>query len=264
MLVQRLKGWDKYRTRRYLKSNENPVIEIKEPEPIKEFDYILLDSLERNFWRYSEGQKYMHTRGFNDKTLKEFKIGYSALRQMVTVPFYDHKGMAVGLIGRSIHSKTFNYSKGLPRGKVLFNLHNAKNYEAVGITEATFDCMRSVQAGYPNTVALGGGHITDEQIYYLNRYFNTIVILTDNDPYKLTPNCKKCNPCKGHSPGRELGLEIANALPNKQILWGAIGEEIYPHKAKDLGDLTDDEIKVVWKNALSDFEYRAIELDNRR
>ena len=58
--------------------------------------------------------------------------------------------------------------------------------------------------------------------------------------------------------GRELGLSIANRLKNKDILWSSYEYgKIYPHDAKDAGDMTDDEIKDCIKNAVSDIEYRS-------
>jgi hypothetical protein len=58
--------------------------------------------------------------------------------------------------------------------------------------------------------------------------------------------------------GRELGLSIANKLRMKDILWSSCGYgKIYPHDAKDAGDMTDEEIIFCIKNAVSDIEYRS-------
>ena len=58
--------------------------------------------------------------------------------------------------------------------------------------------------------------------------------------------------------GRELGLSIANRLKNKDILWSSYEYgKIYPHDAKDAGDMTDEEIKTCIKNSVSDIEYRS-------
>jgi DNA primase len=58
--------------------------------------------------------------------------------------------------------------------------------------------------------------------------------------------------------GRELGLSIANRLKNKDLLWASHEYgKIYPHDAKDAGDMTDEEIKTCIKNSVSDIEYRS-------
>jgi len=56
--------------------------------------------------------------------------------------------------------------------------------------------------------------------------------------------------------GRILGSTIAGKLRNKNILWAKYDNNIiYPHSAKDVGDMTDDEIKQCIKNAIPHFEY---------
>ena len=58
--------------------------------------------------------------------------------------------------------------------------------------------------------------------------------------------------------GRALGKNISNKLRNKDILWSSYSYgKIYPHDAKDAGDMTDEEIKHCIKNAVSDIEYRS-------
>jgi hypothetical protein len=58
--------------------------------------------------------------------------------------------------------------------------------------------------------------------------------------------------------GRELGMSLANKLRTKDILWASYSYgKIYPHDAKDAGDMTDEEIKACIKNAVSDIEYRS-------
>jgi len=58
--------------------------------------------------------------------------------------------------------------------------------------------------------------------------------------------------------GRELGKSITERLRFKDILWSSYEYgKIYPHQAKDAGDMTDEEIKVCINNAVSDIEYKS-------
>jgi 5S rRNA maturation endonuclease (ribonuclease M5) len=60
--------------------------------------------------------------------------------------------------------------------------------------------------------------------------------------------------------GKSLGETIANKLKNKNVLWARYDSlNMYPHDAKDVGDLTDDEIKQCIKNAIPHFEYANID-----
>jgi len=172
-----------------------------------------------------------------------FSMGYSENMGMVTVPLHSPDGIPVGIIGRSITNKKFKNSVNLPRNKTMFNLHRAKREGGtIIVVESSFDVIRLWQAGYPNAVATLGGSISDINIQNLNKYSSTIILMTDND-----------------SAGRALGNTIANRLKNKNVLWAKYDHNnIYPNSAKDVGDMTDEEIKQCIKNAIPHFEYANI------
>jgi 5S rRNA maturation endonuclease (ribonuclease M5) len=58
--------------------------------------------------------------------------------------------------------------------------------------------------------------------------------------------------------GRELANSIVSRLNNKDLLWASYEYgKIYPHDAKDAGDMTEEEIKACIKNAVSNIEYQS-------
>jgi hypothetical protein len=58
--------------------------------------------------------------------------------------------------------------------------------------------------------------------------------------------------------GRELGLSISSSLRNKDILWASYEYgKIYQNNAKDVGDLSEKEIKECIINSVSDVEYKS-------
>lgn len=219
--------------------------------------------VKQNMWKYAEPQLYMKGRGFEKATLKEFEMGYDTEIDMVAVPMHDPMGkVEVGAVRRSIEGKFFKNTPGLPTSKTLFNLHRAKRTgDAVVIVEASFDVMKLYQCGYPNAVAMLMGHFSKEHARLLSKYFNTIVIMTDNDKPQIYRNCGKCrkqgaNLCKGHNPGEELGHQIAETLSTKRIMWAHHGGvNRFPDGAKDVGDMDDEVIRYSIKNAISHFEY---------
>lgn len=248
--------------RRTLHKNEFEVLRFissKETEALENFDELLSEALEDKpvFEEFSKetltklledrknnkpASDYFISRGINTESMDHFDLGYSANMNMVTVPVHSPEGMAIGIVGRSIEGKAFKNSTNLPKSKTLFNVHRAKKIgDHVIVVESSFDAIRIHQAGFPNVVATLGGFLSTEQQQLLNRYFNKITIMTDAD-----------------LAGRELGLSIANKLRMKDILWSSCGYgKIYPHDAKDAGDMTDEEIKFCIKNAVSDIEYRS-------
>jgi DNA primase len=223
---------------------------LEEKNEYTEFPADRQKDLLDNMQNYSDGREYMHGRGFNDDTINYFGIGYSVNLSMVTVPVHSPDGLLVGVIGRSVKDKRFKNSNGLPTNRTLFNIHRARRESStVIITEASFDAMRIHQAGFPNVVATMGGHISPVTLNLLNRNFTKIIIATDFDD-KHTHG--------GKNPGRELGLSIIRKLKNKDVYWAAYDYKVvYPHGAKDIGDLTDEEIKKCIKNAVPHYEYHS-------
>lgn len=252
------------------RGQEPPMLQIIEDifnrqDTLPSFEQDLIDTLYNDLWD-SDGHEYMLGRGFTDKTLAYFQIGFSRKKSMVTIPMHDWDGNPVGIVGRATYDKRFKNSKNLPTRKVLFNVHRAKRYDsAVVIVESSMDAMRVHQAGYPCVVATNGSIFSDAHIQQINKYWNEVIIMTDmDDPDEHRDlNCKKCeNTCLGHSPGRSLGEKMSKALVGKRIKWACSDYGvIYPHDAKDAGDMTEEEIKLCLDNAITDVEYNFMKRD---
>jgi DNA primase len=226
-----------------LENFDEMLAEAMEDRPMfEEFNNDTLDKLSNDRSNSARACDYFISRNINSEAMDYFGLGYSANMDMVTVPVHSPDGMPIGIVGRSIEGKSFKNSTNLPKSKTMFNVHRAKKIgDHVIIVESSFDAIRIHQAGFPNVVATLGGFLSKEQHHILNRYFNRITIMTDAD-----------------LAGRELGLSIANKLRMKDVLWASYEYgKIYPHDAKDAGDMTDEEIKSCIKNAVSDIEYRS-------
>ena len=215
---------------------------FKDKPDFVEFPQSKIDELSTSLTLNKVARDYFISRGINEMSMSHFKLGYSENQNMVTVPVHTLDGLPIGLVGRSIEGKSFKNSTNLPKSKTLFNIHRAKKIgDHVIIVESSFDAIRVHQAGFPNVVATLGGFLSTDQHNLLNRHFNKITIMTDND-----------------LAGRELGSGIAYKLKNKDILWSSFEYgKIYPHDAKDAGDMTDEEIKTCVKNSVSNIEYRS-------
>jgi len=250
-LVKKTLSKNEYEAIRYIAAKEAEAIDnfddmltsmFEEKPAFEEFSQDTLDKLYNNLGLSESARQYLNARGISEQSMHDFKLGYSDNMNMVITPVHSPDGTPIGLVGRSIEGKAFKNSTNLPKSKTLFNLHRAKRIGShVIIVESNFDAIRIHQAGFPNVVATLGGFLSKEQHHLLNRYFNKITIMTDAD-----------------EAGRELGMSIANKLRNKDILWASYSYgKIYPHNAKDAGDLTDEEIKACISNAVSDIEYRS-------
>jgi len=254
-LVMKLTERNNFEAMRFISQNKLSSAELLEEElkelldekpEFEEFSQLTLDSLygyPKHHPDSSESiafKNYLHSRKITDEAIDNFRIGWSGTQKMFTVPLHSPDGIPVGVIGRSIEGKAFKNSPNLPRNKTMFNIHRAKREGGtIIVVESSLDVIRLWQAGYPNAVATLGGSISDTNIQLLNKYASTIVIMTDND-----------------GAGRALGNTIANKLNRKNVLWARYNYDvIYPHGAKDVGDMTDEEIKQCVKNAIPHFEY---------
>jgi DNA primase len=138
---------------------------------------------------------------------------------MLTIPVHAPDGMPVGFVGRSVEGKDFKNTPGLPKSKVLFNLHRVKTADRVYVVESSFDAIRLDQCGLP-AVATLGSNVSNIQIDLLQKYFNNIIVIADND---------------------EAGENMKTKLVKK--LGSRITVVSLDNKYKDIGDLSDDDIK---------------------
>ena len=248
-LVKRILHKNDFEALRFISSKQNEALEnfdellaglMEEKPEFEEFPKETLIKLHEEISSTQEGKDYFKSRGIEGQSIIDFNLGYSKNMGMVTVPVHSPDGIPIGIVGRSIEGKSFKNSTNLPKSKTMFNIHRAKKIGSnVIIVESSFDAIRVHQAGFPNVVATLGGSLSSEQQRLLNKYFSTIIIMTDAD-----------------EAGRELGLSISNRLNTKDILWASYDYgKIYPHDAKDVGDMTDQEIKQCIKNSVSHIEY---------
>ena len=128
--------------------------------------------------------QYLIDRGFSIDTLQYFGVAYSEVKRRIVIPARDERHLVVGFIGRAVNPDVqpkYLYSKGFPRKGILFNLNNAKRYDSCIVVEGSLDAMMIHQAGFPNVVASLGASVTKEHIAKLNKYFDRVIIFSDND-----------------------------------------------------------------------------------
>ena len=215
-----------FESARYIKSKETESnIEseinrklIDKPDFIQ-FDELLIQRLNQQALDAPRAMRYYNGRLITDESVNKFKLGFSEKQDMVTIPVHSPDGMAVGFVGRSVEGKEFKNTPGLPKAKLLFNLHRVKTVDKVYVVESSFDAIRLDQVGFP-AVATLGANVSNNQIELLKKYFNNIIVIADND--EAGGNMKQKIVDK-------LGPRVSVIQLDKQY--------------KDIGDMTDDQIK---------------------
>jgi len=127
--------------------------------------------------------------------------------------------MCIGFVARTIEGKDFKNTPGLPKSKILFNLHKVKTSTTVYVVESSFDAIRLDQVGFP-AVATLGANVSVSQIKLLEKYFNNVVLVADND---------------------EAGSIMKDKLVEK--LGSLVTVIQLDKKYKDIGDMSNEEIK---------------------
>lgn len=152
---------------------------VEKPDYVP-FDELLIQRLNKQAIDSARAMAYYNGRNIDESSVRKFGLGYSANRDMVTIPIHSPDGIPVGFVGRSVEGKEFKNTPKLPKSKVLFNLHRVKNSSKVYVVESSFDAIRLDQVGFP-AVATLGANVSNIQIDLLRKYFNNIFVIGDND-----------------------------------------------------------------------------------
>ena len=215
-----------FETVRYIKSKEQQsdiqtIVgkALYAPPDFVQYDELLIKRLNKQALDTPIAMNYFNSRRITKDSVIKFDLGYSEKQGSVTIPIHTPDGMCIGFVARTIEGKDFKNTPGLPKGKILFNLHRIKSSGTVYVVESSFDAIRLDQVGFP-AVATLGANVSNSQIRLLEKYFTNVVLIADND-------------------------EAGNIMKDKLIeKLGSLVTIIRLDKNyKDIGDMEDAEIK---------------------
>jgi DNA primase len=219
-------GRSYFETVRYIKSKETETnIEnivnkaMYAPPDFIQYDEVLIKRLNNQALESPRAMRYYSGRSITEDSVKKFWLGYSEKQDMVTIPVHSPDGLTIGFVGRSVEGKEFKNTPGLPKSKVLFNLHRVKTSSIIYVVESSFDAIRLDQVGFP-AVATLGANVSASQIKLLEKYFNNVVLVADND---------------------DAGAIMKDKLIEK--LGSLVSVVTIDKKYKDIGDMDDSAIR---------------------
>jgi DNA primase len=211
---------------RYIKSKETEtdlVLDINKKLHVKpdyvQFDQVIIKRLNQQALDSPRAMRYYSGRLISEESVKKFNLGFSEKQDMVTIPVHSPDGIEVGFVGRSVEGKDFKNTPGLPKSKILFNLHRVKTSSKIYVVESSFDAIRLDQCGFP-AVATLGANVSNYQIDLLQKYFNHVIVVGDNDAAGGNMKNKIIE---------KLGSRVSVIQLNKEY--------------KDIGDMLDEDIK---------------------
>jgi DNA primase len=225
-LIMHMTNRTYFETVRFIKSKETETnIEavvnkaLHQMPDFVQYDELLIKRLSKQAIDSPRAMTYFEGRRLTKESVIKFDLGYSEKQDSVVIPMQSPDGMSIGFVARTIEGKEFKNTPGLPKSKILFNLHRVKASKIVYVVESSFDAIRLDQVGFP-AVATLGANVSSSQIELLKRYFTGVVLVADND---------------------EAGAIMSERLTEKM---GNLVTVISPDKKyKDIGDMTDDEIR---------------------
>jgi DNA primase len=219
-------GRSYFETARYIKSKETETnIEAAVNKAMYaapdfvQYDEVLIKRLNNQALESPRAMRYYAGRSITEESIKKFSLGFSEKQDMITIPVHSPDGMTIGFVGRSVEGKEFKNTPGLPKSKVLFNLHRVKTSSVIYVVESSFDAIRLDQVGFP-AVATLGANVSASQMKLLEKYFNNVVLVADND---------------------EAGAIMKDKLIEK--LGSLVSVINIDKKYKDIGDMDDDAIR---------------------
>jgi DNA primase len=189
------------------------------PADFIKYDELLIKRLSHQALESPRAMRYFEGRSITKDSMIKFNLGYSEKQDSVTIPMATPDGMCIGFVARTIEGKDFKNTPGLPKSKILFNLHRVKTSTTVYVVESSFDAIRLDQVGFP-AVATLGANVSVSQIRLLEKYFNNIVLIADND---------------------EAGSIMKDKLVEK--LGSRVTATNIDKKYKDIGDMDDEAIR---------------------
>lgn len=192
--------------------------------------------------------EYMNQRGVSTEAMQHFGIGYSPAKHMAVIPVFNEKSNLVGVIGREIAKKRYQYSSGLSRGELIWNIHNAMSHESIILTEGSIDSIYLWQAGYPNVGAVLGSSISPKQWDQLRKYFSEIICFFDNDDAGNTLAAQVMEEAT------DLSI-CAVEYPDRVVEYMSEDGEEKTRPIKDPGDMTAAEIAYAIDNRKNSIDF---------
>lgn len=225
-LVMHTSGRTYFESARFIKSKEqeSSILDAVSKNLIEkpmytQYDQVLIKRLNQQALESPRAMRYYSGRSITEDSVKKFGLGYSEKQDMVTIPVHSPDGMEIGFVGRSVEGKDFKNTPGMPKSKVLFNLHRVKSSNKVYVVESSFDAIRLDQCGF-SAVATLGANVSNYQTDLLQKYFNSVIVIADND-----------------EAGGNMKDRIIEKLGSRATVIKL------DKKYKDIGDMDDDAIK---------------------
>lgn len=171
--------------------------------------------------QYNYYHDYMWERKLTKEIVDKFRIGYDPIRNAITFPVWDEKGVLKFVTARSVTSKRFWIPKDVEKPIYLLNFVLRENPDTLYICESQINTLTMQSWGYPAVGLFGTG--SEHQIKTLKRLGIRHLILC------LDPDVA----------GTKSIAKLVKYLP-RDILIDVVD---MPRNGKDINDYTKEEFE---------------------
>lgn len=206
-------------------------------------------------------------RGFSRDTIKAFRLGYSPIEDVLTIPLRDSHGGILGVTKRVLDDSKPKYRepKRYQKGLNLFGAWKVRwlGLDRVALVEGPLDAIACWDAGVP-ALGLQGARLTERQSFLLRSLgVKSVVLMLDNDragigwpEHRARPQGakKKCSVCgrprsKYNDEHKSAGnYQVHEELEDTGVM---IDVGLYRRtQAKDPGELSSDQRTEVFEGAI--------------
>jgi DNA primase len=174
-----------------------------------------------NFVRVSD--KRCDKRSLDPDLVYTYGVRWNPEHKSWAIPIMDQLGKLHGWQEKKL-GYVRNFPVGVEKGKTLFGIERFRSRTAV-LVESPLDVIRFAAVfSKPQAVASFGAYLTDTQTRLLSYVADKVIVALDND-----------------KAGREASIKLYKSMPSPRhgVRWWNYSDT----DAKDIGDMTDEEIE---------------------
>lgn len=132
---------------------------------------------------------YLYNRGFCDRTLDKYEVGYDSQKNALTFPVRDSNGFPRFIKRRFVDRKIFLNKSNVPKKDIIYGLHyiikSGRQIEEIYLNESEIDTMSCYEGLLPAGATLGR-ILFKEQVKELLKYgIKRVNLFYDNDEWGL-------------------------------------------------------------------------------
>lgn len=182
----------------------------------------------------SPPQYALDSRHITAESARRYEVLWNDKRESWIFPIRDTNNKLMGW--QEKNARRFrNYPVSCRKSETLFGIRNATDGGTVILVESPVDAVRCWSSGAGTGLSSFGVQVSDKQLSIIHDVASRLVLALDNDTYGIDQTYRIC------AEFRQLPVSVFN--------YGDL-------KVKDIGDMTDEQIKWGIDHAISGIYYR--------